>query len=95
LPDSFSSVGNATQLLQYESASCFVDSGRKYEGFYGSYLKIDGGAHNTGEKTLENQPLSPAQRKQSAVILYSYKRKSIDRIEKTEYCKYSELLELT
>uniref|UniRef100_A0A2N9J5I1 Protein ENHANCED DISEASE RESISTANCE 2 C-terminal domain-containing protein n=1 Tax=Fagus sylvatica TaxID=28930 RepID=A0A2N9J5I1_FAGSY len=64
--DSFSSVGNATQLLQYESASCFVDSGRKYEGFYGSYLKIDGGAHNTGEKTLENQPLSPAQRKQSA-----------------------------
>lgn len=90
--DSFSSVGNATQLLQYESASCFVDSGRKYEGFYGSYLKIDGGAHNTGEKTLENQPLSPAQRKQSAVILYSYKRKSIDRIEKTEYCASEKFL---
>ncbi|XP_062162025.1 uncharacterized protein LOC133869065 [Alnus glutinosa] len=111
--DFFPSVGNATQLLQYESASCFVDSGCKYEGFYGSYLKIDGGAHNSGEKTQENnvksclpgllpsvsfndksQPLSspPSQRKQSAVIMYSYKRKSVDGNEKTEYCASEKLL---
>lgn len=47
--DGFPCVGDAigrisnAQLLQYESASCFVDSGCKYEGFYESYLKIDGG----------------------------------------------------
>lgn len=96
MPDSFHSAGNATQLLQYETASCFVDSECRYEEYYGSYLKLDGGAHNPGEKTQENnlkscQTLSssPAlQRKQSAVIMYSFKAKSLDRIEKTEYCKY-------
>ncbi|KAF8369421.1 hypothetical protein HHK36_032566 [Tetracentron sinense] len=47
--DLFPSVGNAignipsTQVLQYETASCFVDTMCKYEGFYESYLKIDGG----------------------------------------------------
>ncbi|XP_043687096.1 uncharacterized protein LOC122638277 [Telopea speciosissima] len=47
--DYFPSVGNAvgnisnTQVLQYGSASCYVDTGSKYEGFYESYLKIDGG----------------------------------------------------
>lgn len=49
MPDGFSSVGNAighksnTQLLQYGTASRFVDNGCKYEGYYESYLKIDGG----------------------------------------------------
>ncbi|KAF8389774.1 hypothetical protein HHK36_024293 [Tetracentron sinense] len=47
--DCFPSIGNAignissTQVLQYETASCFVDTGCKYEEFYESYLKIDGG----------------------------------------------------
>jgi len=98
--DSFHSVGNATQLLQYETASCFVDSECRYEEFYGSYLKLDGGAHNPGEKTQENdlkscQTLSSSpslQRKQSAVIMYSFKTKSLDRIEKTEYCASEKFL---
>ncbi|KAJ8760890.1 hypothetical protein K2173_021928 [Erythroxylum novogranatense] len=47
--DGFSSVSTATgykpnsQLLEYGTASHFVDTGSKYEGFYESYLKIDGG----------------------------------------------------
>ncbi|KAG6758021.1 hypothetical protein POTOM_038354 [Populus tomentosa] len=47
--DCFPPVGNATgqkqntQMLQYGAASCFVDAGCKYEGFYESYLKMDGG----------------------------------------------------
>ncbi|XP_050237134.1 uncharacterized protein LOC126686895 [Mercurialis annua] len=46
--DGFSTVGStigqkpSAQVLQYGSASCFVDTGSKYEGFYESYLKIDG-----------------------------------------------------
>ncbi|XP_022951730.1 uncharacterized protein LOC111454471 [Cucurbita moschata] len=46
--DCFPSIGNApnAQLLQYESTSCFIDNGSTYEGFYESYLKIDGGAQN-------------------------------------------------
>ncbi|KAJ4960662.1 hypothetical protein NE237_020572 [Protea cynaroides] len=46
--DCFPYVGNAvgnisnTQVLQYEAASCYVDSEHKYEGYYESYLKIDG-----------------------------------------------------
>ncbi|XP_020533616.1 uncharacterized protein LOC105630499 isoform X2 [Jatropha curcas] len=37
----------STQVVQYGSASCFVDTGsKKYEGFYESYLKIDGGVPN-------------------------------------------------
>ncbi|PRQ40712.1 putative protein ENHANCED DISEASE RESISTANCE 2 [Rosa chinensis] len=72
-------IGNIpnSQLVQYESAACIVDNGCKYEGFYESYLKIDGaGARHSLEKTQvsyndKNQP------KQS-VIMLSYKRKSID-----------------
>ncbi|KAK9276621.1 hypothetical protein L1049_006157 [Liquidambar formosana] len=42
--DCFPSVGNAnTQVHPYNSAACFVDTRCKYEGFYESYLKIDGG----------------------------------------------------
>ncbi|GAV79221.1 DUF1336 domain-containing protein [Cephalotus follicularis] len=47
--DGFPCVGDAIgrisngQLLQYESASCFLDNRWKYEGFYERYLKIDGG----------------------------------------------------
>ncbi|KAK9935084.1 hypothetical protein M0R45_022199 [Rubus argutus] len=78
-------IGNIpnSQLVQYESAACIVDNGGKYEGFYESYLKIDGGgARHSVEKTQvsfndKNQP------KQSAVIMLSYKRKSVDNPERT------------
>lgn len=74
--------GSNTQVLQYESAS-FVDSGCKYEGFYESYLKIDGGNCKNGEKTQENNS------KQSTVIMLSVKRTSIDGYDnKTDSCKY-------
>lgn len=48
MADSVPSIGNGpnAQLLQYESTSCFIDTGSMYEGFYESYLKIDGGAQN-------------------------------------------------
>ncbi|RDX83223.1 hypothetical protein CR513_35884, partial [Mucuna pruriens] len=71
--------GPNTQLLQYESAS-FVDSGCKYEEFYESYLKIDGGNCKNGEKTQENNS------KQSTVIMLSVKRTSIDGYDKTPSC---------
>jgi len=76
------SLGSApnTQLLQYESASCILDSGRKYEEFYESYLKVDGGNYKSGEKTQENST------KQSTVIMLSVKRTSIDGHDKTESC---------
>ncbi|XP_054825324.1 uncharacterized protein LOC129322893 [Prosopis cineraria] len=58
--DCFPFAGNTlgsvpnTQLLQYESASCFGNSGcNTYEGFYESYLKIDGGNYKNGEKIQE------------------------------------------
>ncbi|KHN37440.1 hypothetical protein glysoja_042300 [Glycine soja] len=77
------SLGSApnTQLLQYESASCILDSGRKYEEFYESYLKVDGGNYKSGEKTQENST------KQSTVIMLSVKRTSIDGHDKTESYK--------
>ncbi|XP_019429736.1 PREDICTED: uncharacterized protein LOC109337257 [Lupinus angustifolius] len=92
--DDFSSVhgdcypfaGNAlggvpnTQLLHYESSSCIVDSGCKYEEFYESYLKIDGGKCKNGEKTQESSS------KQSTVYMLSVQRKSIDVKERTELC---------
>ncbi|CAL0318225.1 unnamed protein product [Lupinus luteus] len=85
--DCFPFAGNAlggaanTQLLQYESASCIVDSGGKYEEIYESYIKIDGGNCKGGEKTQEISS------KQSAVYMLSVKRKSIDVKERTELCK--------
>lgn len=114
--DSFPSVGNATQLLQYESASRFVDNGCQYEGFYGSYLKIDGGVNSPRERKQENNLKScsclpgsvpsvsfsnksqavssppPPQRKQSAVLMYSFKRKSFDGDENTEFCASEKFL---
>lgn len=71
-------MGNVpnTQLLQYESSSCYVDSGCKYEEFYESYLKID----KNGEKIQENNS------KQSTVIMLSVTRKSIDANEKNDLC---------
>ena len=65
---------------KYESASCILDSGRKYEEFYESYLKVDGGNYKSGEKTQENST------KQSTVIMLSVKRTSIDGHDKTESC---------
>ncbi|XP_027362355.1 uncharacterized protein LOC113869972 [Abrus precatorius] len=75
-----------TQLLQYESASCFVDSGCKYEEYYESYLKIDGGNCRNGEKTQENNS------KQSTVIMLSVKRTSIDGNDKTPSCSSEKYL---
>ncbi|CAI8587989.1 unnamed protein product [Vicia faba] len=71
-------IGNVpnTQVLQYESSSCFLDSGCKYEEFYESYLKID----NNGEKTQESNST------QSTVIMLSVTRQSIDTIEKPDLC---------
>ncbi|KAF7809078.1 DUF1336 family protein [Senna tora] len=80
LTNCFPLVGNAlggitnTQLLQYETSSCFVDSGCKYEEYYESYLKID-------EAPETNS-------KQSTVIRVSVKRTSVDGNEKTELCKH-------
>lgn len=103
-------IGNipSTQLLQYESASCFVDSGSKYEEFYESYLKIDGATTFSADKTQENNlktcipRLLPSvnknvndvssPRKQSTLIMLSYKRKSLDGDEKTEICAAEQLL---
>lgn len=103
LSDCFPLVGNAignipnTQVVQYESASCYVDTGCKYEEFYESYLKIDG--HHPADKAQENnlkscfsfndknQTSASPQKKQSTVIMLSYKRKSIDGNEKTDFCK--------
>lgn len=97
--DGFPSVGNAignisnAQFLQYESASCFVENGSKYEEFYESYVKIDGGktekflnkkecAMDSGEKGQEN-------RKKSTVIMVSVKRKSCEGDEITKLRKYT------
>jgi hypothetical protein len=79
-PFASNNIGNVpnTQLLQYESSSCIVDSGCKYEEFYESYLKID----KNGEKTQENNS------KQSTVIMLSVTRQSTDLNEKSELCKY-------
>ncbi|KAF3431527.1 hypothetical protein FNV43_RR26258 [Rhamnella rubrinervis] len=95
--DCFPLVGNAnTQVVQYESASRYVDTGCKYEEFYESYLKIDGHSGDKAqEKNLKScfsfndkslQPSSSPQRKQSTVIMLSYKRKSIDGNEKSDFC---------
>ncbi|KAG5051469.1 hypothetical protein JHK87_003667 [Glycine soja] len=75
-----------TQLLQYESASCIVDSVHKYEEFYESYLKIDGGNCKSGERTQESSS------KQSTVIMLSVKRTSIDGHDKTESCSSEKFL---
>ncbi|XWS34151.1 hypothetical protein CRYUN_Cryun21dG0015500 [Craigia yunnanensis] len=85
--DAFSSVGNAigdisnAQVLQYESASCFVDNGSKYESFYESYnfKGLKDGAVDVGEKTQES-------RKKSTVIMLSMMRKSFEDEEITEFC---------
>ncbi|PON79603.1 hypothetical protein PanWU01x14_008350 [Parasponia andersonii] len=91
-------IGNIpnTQLVQYESASRFVDSGCKYEEFYESYLKIDG-ATTTHFNDKSYQPSSspqvqPQRKQQSTFIMLSYKRKSVDGNEKTEFCAAEKLL---
>ncbi|XWS69666.1 hypothetical protein CRYUN_Cryun04dG0198700 [Craigia yunnanensis] len=86
--DAFPSVGNAignisnAQVLQYESASCFVDNGSKYERFYESYSfkGLKDGTTDLGEKTQES-------RKKSTVIMFSVKRKSFEGDQITEFCK--------
>ncbi|KAF4396366.1 hypothetical protein G4B88_019166 [Cannabis sativa] len=87
-----------TQLVQYESASCYVDSGCKYEEFYESYLKIDGATttqYNNDKSTyqpLSSSPQHPQRKQQSTLIMLSYKRKSADGNEKTEFCAAEKLL---
>ncbi|KAK7309823.1 hypothetical protein RJT34_06875 [Clitoria ternatea] len=78
--------GSSSQVVQYESASCFVESGHKIEEFYESYLKIDGGNGNSGEKTQDNNS------KQSTVIMVSVKRTSIDACDKNEICASEKFL---
>ncbi|KAK7407400.1 hypothetical protein VNO78_09288 [Psophocarpus tetragonolobus] len=88
-PNNALGSGQSGQLVQYESASCYVDSGRKYEEFYESYLKIDGSNCKSGEKTQENSS------KQSTVIMLSVKRTSIDgydKSNKTESCSSEKFL---
>ncbi|TKY58920.1 hypothetical protein E2542_SST15995 [Spatholobus suberectus] len=90
--DCFPFVGSVpnSQLLQYENASCFVDSGCKCDGFFESYFK--GGNNKTGEvnfNDMNHSPSSPqsSQRKQQqAVFMLSLKRKSVDENEKKELC---------
>ncbi|KAM1922362.1 hypothetical protein ACFX15_020429 [Malus domestica] len=79
--DGFPLAGNIpnAQLLQYESASCIVDNGCKYEGFYESYLKIDGNARHSVEKTQVS--FNDKSQKNPAVIML-YKRKSVDDSER-------------
>uniref|UniRef100_A0A5B7C3L7 Protein ENHANCED DISEASE RESISTANCE 2 C-terminal domain-containing protein n=1 Tax=Davidia involucrata TaxID=16924 RepID=A0A5B7C3L7_DAVIN len=44
-PSMCNAIGNISdnQMIQYESASCFVDNGPEYDGVHGSFLKLDGG----------------------------------------------------
>ncbi|KAL5553709.1 hypothetical protein UlMin_041110 [Ulmus minor] len=109
-PLASNAIGNIpnTQLLQYEqSASCYVETGCKYEEFYESYLKIDGAAQENNLKSClpcllpsvsfndkNLQPSSSPQHPQrkSTLIMLSYKRKSLDGNEKTEFCASEKLL---
>ncbi|KAL9266117.1 hypothetical protein AKJ16_DCAP22318 [Drosera capensis] len=38
-------VGNvaSSQVLQYQTATCFIENGKKYEEYHGAYLQADGG----------------------------------------------------
>ncbi|XP_028762060.1 uncharacterized protein LOC114720569 [Neltuma alba] len=74
-----------TQLLQYESSSCFVDSEGKYEEYYESYLNINDTNH------VQSNSQS-SQIKQSTVIMVSMKRTSVDGNEKTELCASEKFL---
>ncbi|TQD89280.1 hypothetical protein C1H46_025129 [Malus baccata] len=81
--DGFPLAGNIpnAQLVQYETASCIVDNGCKYEGFYESYLKIDGNARHSVETTQVSFN-DKNQKNPAAVIMLSYKRKSVDDSER-------------
>lgn len=84
--DGFSSVGNGNptnaQFLQYESASCFVDNGSKYEEFYESYMKIDGAKPdkflNKKESAIECGKKTQENKRKSTVIMVSVMRKSCE-----------------
>ncbi|KAI4328497.1 hypothetical protein L6164_020848 [Bauhinia variegata] len=82
------------QLLQYDP-SCFVDSGCKYEGYYESFLKIDGQENNSkpclplllpsvGFNDNNLCPASPQGQRKSTVIMFSVTRKSVDSDEKPD-----------
>ncbi|XP_027347470.1 uncharacterized protein LOC113858879 isoform X2 [Abrus precatorius] len=84
---------DSASIIESDSDDDFIslpgDSGCRYEGFYESYMKVDGGNYKSGEVTFidtNHSPSSPqqSQRKQPGVFMLSVKRKSIDGNEKTE-----------
>ncbi|KAK7400691.1 hypothetical protein VNO78_11957 [Psophocarpus tetragonolobus] len=87
--DDFFSVQGGNNTL-YENASCFVDSGCRYDESYDSYFKR--GKYKSEEvnfSDMNHSPISPlpSQRKQPpAVFMLSVRRESTDGSDKNELC---------
>ncbi|XP_010029362.2 uncharacterized protein LOC104419407 [Eucalyptus grandis] len=89
-PLAVNAMGNISggQVLQYETSSCFVDSGNAYEEFRGSYLKIDGGKSEVltdKDEHKESNTLTSAQGSELACV--GKAEESYNRMRKTmEHC---------